>query len=120
MPLRWPPFGGCCADGGLSLPNPTRGRKVRGPQFAARLPNQCWQADASQWHLADGSEVEICNMVDDYSRVVTASRVFPVATARAVVEVFRVTSETWWLPASVLTNSCESNPDRTLTRGNHR
>jgi hypothetical protein len=49
-------------------------------------------------------------MVDDYSRVATASRVFPVTTARAVVEVFRDASESWGLPASVLTYSTTRTP----------
>ena len=41
--------------------------------FCADQPNQRWQADITHWRLADGSEVEILNILDDHSRVCIAS-----------------------------------------------
>jgi transposase InsO family protein len=47
-------------------------------RFQAELPNECWQADITHWPLADGSDTEILNIVDDHSRLLAGS------TARAV------------------------------------
>jgi transposase InsO family protein len=92
---------------GFVTPQPHKRPKSSWIRFEAQLPNQCWQADVTHWRLADDTEVEICNILDDYSRVVTASRVFAVTTARAVVEVFDKATTKWGLPASVLTdNGC--------------
>jgi transposase InsO family protein len=48
-------------------------------RFEAGLPNELWQADITHWPLADGSDAEILNIVDDHSRLLagcTARRVF--------------------------------------------
>ena len=42
-------------------------------RFAAELPNECWQADITHWPLAAGREVEILNILDDHSRLLTGS-----------------------------------------------
>jgi transposase InsO family protein len=55
--------------GGFVTPQPHKRPKSSWIRFEAQLPNECWQADVTHWQLADGSEVEICNMIDDYSRV---------------------------------------------------
>jgi hypothetical protein len=28
------------------------------------MPNECWQPDATHWKLADGTEVEIVNVIE--------------------------------------------------------
>ncbi len=92
---------------GFVTPQPQKRPKSSWIRFEARLPNECWQADVTHWRLADDTSVEICVFIDDYSRVVTASRVLAVTTALAVVSVFRAAAHTWGLPASVLTdNGC--------------
>jgi uncharacterized protein DUF955 len=61
----------------------------------------------THWRLADGSEVQIVNFIDDHSRLVVASRVLASATAPAVLEVFREAGARWGLPAALLTdNGC--------------
>ena len=42
-------------------------------RFCAEQPNERWQADITHWWLADGTEVEILNILDDHSRVCIAS-----------------------------------------------
>ena len=37
------------------------------------MPNERWQADITHWRLADGTEVEILNVIDDHSRLLVAS-----------------------------------------------
>lgn len=92
---------------GFVTPQPHKRPKSSWIRFEAQLPNECWQSDITHWQLADGTAVEITNFLDDYSRVITASRVFPVTTAKAVTQVFRQAAKQWGPPASVLTdNGC--------------
>ena len=92
---------------GFVIPQPHKRPRSSWIRFEASLPNGCWQSDVTHWKLKDDTEVEICNFLDDYSRVLIASRVFAVTTARDVVGVFRRAAKTWGLPASVLTdNGC--------------
>jgi transposase InsO family protein len=74
-------------------------------RFQAELPNECWQADTTHWALADGTDVEILNVIDDHSRLLVASRVFVTAKAADVVETFHLGAATWGLPASMLTDN---------------
>jgi len=76
-------------------------------RFEAQLPNEGWQSDVTHWGLADGTEVEIVNFIDDHSRVAVGARVLARATAPAVLEVFQTAGGTWGLPAALLTdNGC--------------
>jgi len=43
----------------------------------SRCLPKLWQADATEWLLADDSKVEILNFLDDHSRVLLASTAFP-------------------------------------------
>jgi transposase len=45
--------------------------------FCAEQPNERWQADITHWRLADGSEVEILNILDDHSRLCLATDARP-------------------------------------------
>src|SRR6516165_2381134 len=53
---------------GFVTPQPHKRPRSSWRRFAAELPNECWQADVTHWALADGSEVEILNVIDDHSR----------------------------------------------------
>jgi transposase InsO family protein len=74
-------------------------------RFQAELPNECWQADTTHWARADGTDVEILNVVDDHSRLLIASRPFITTKAADVVETFHLGAATWGLPASMLTDN---------------
>ena len=74
-------------------------------RFEALLPNETWQVDATPWQLADGSSVEILNFLDDRSRLALASSCFVTVKARDVVRVFDSASDTFGLPASVLSDN---------------
>src|ERR1700693_273635 len=58
---------------GLITPQPHKRPRSSFVRFEASLPNERWQADATEWHLADGAKVEILNFVDDHSRLFVAS-----------------------------------------------
>jgi transposase InsO family protein len=92
---------------GFVVPEPHKRPRSSWVRFEARLPNECWQSDVTHWHLADGTEVEIVNFLDDHSRLGVASRALPRATAPAVLQAFRDAGATWGLPAALLTdNGC--------------
>ena len=57
---------------GLVTPEPRKRPKVSYVRFEAAQPNQTWQSDFTHWHLADGTDVEILNWLDDHSRYLLA------------------------------------------------
>jgi len=92
---------------GFVVPEPHKRPRSSWTRFEAQLPNECWQSDVTHWRLVDGTGVEIVNFIDDHSRVAVASRAMRVATAPAVLEVFRDAGQRFGLPAALLTdNGC--------------
>ena len=92
---------------GFVTPQPHKRPRSSWVRFEAQLPNGCWQSDVTHWGLADGTEVEIVNFIDDHSRLAVASQVLRRATAPAVLEVFQQAAGTWGFPAALLTdNGC--------------
>jgi transposase InsO family protein len=74
-------------------------------RFQAELPNEMWQADATHWQLADGSGVEIVNLIDDHSRFCLASIAFRTVKAADVLETFSLAAETYGYPAKFLSDN---------------
>jgi transposase InsO family protein len=74
-------------------------------RFCAELPNEMWQADTTHWRLADGSDVEILNLIDDHSRLFLASDAYGAITAHDVVQSFRKACSYHGLPASLLSDN---------------
>ena len=52
---------------GLITPQPRKRPKRSFRRFAAEQPNECWQSDFTHWPLADGTDTEILNWLDDHS-----------------------------------------------------
>ena len=90
---------------GFVTPQPHKRPRSSWKRFEADQPNQCWQSDATHWTLADGSSVEILNIIDDHSRLVIASIARPTITGPDVVEAFTDAFTAWGTPASVLTDN---------------
>jgi transposase InsO family protein len=90
---------------GFVTPQPQKRPKSSWRRFQAELPNECWQADTTHWALADGTDVEILNVIDDHSRLLVASRAFGTAKAADVVETFHQGASELGLPASMLTDN---------------
>src|SRR6266566_2005533 len=90
---------------GLITPQPHKRPKSSFIRFQATLPNETWQLDSTPWQLADDSPVEILNFLDDRSRVSVASSCFPTLKAADVVGVFYSASNTFGLPASLLSDN---------------
>ena len=96
---------------GFVTPQPQKRPRTSWQRFEAALPNETWQADMTHWVIDDGTDegakVEILDFVDDYSRMVVAAVVVPVATAADVVAAFYKGASAWGFPASMLTdNGC--------------
>jgi transposase InsO family protein len=90
---------------GLIVPEPHKRPRSSFKRFEAELPNEMWQADATHWLLADGSEVEILNLIDDHSRLVLASVAFPTIKAADVVQTFNQAAEVYGFPAAWLSDN---------------
>ena len=58
---------------GFIVPEPHKRPKSSYVRFEADQPNERWQLDITHWRLADGTDVEILNIIDDHSRLVVGS-----------------------------------------------
>jgi transposase InsO family protein len=74
-------------------------------RFTAAQPNELWQADVTHWQLADTTEVEILNLLDDHSRVGLASVARTTIGGPDVTDTFTTAFTRWGTPASVLTDN---------------
>jgi transposase InsO family protein len=90
---------------GFVTPQPRKRPKGAGKRFAAEQPNERWQADTTHWQLADGTGVEILNILDDHSRLDLLSKARPTTTSADVVAGFRTAFGRYGIPASVLTDN---------------
>ncbi|MCA1696612.1 MAG: integrase core domain-containing protein [Actinobacteria bacterium] len=92
---------------GFVTPQPHKRPQSSYVCFEASLPNEMWQSDVTIFELKDGAKVEICNFLDDFSRVCVGSKVLAVTTAPDVVAALYEAGSAWGLPASLLTdNGC--------------
>jgi transposase InsO family protein len=92
-------------DRGFVTPQPHKRPKSSYLRFAAEQPNERWQADITHWALADGTDVEICNWLDDHSRYCLEARTQLVFKGRDVDRRFRAIAAEHGDPASVLTDN---------------
>jgi transposase InsO family protein len=90
---------------GLITPQPHKRPRSSFVRFEAVLPNELWQADTTHWRLADGSDVEILNVIDDHSRMLLAADSFRTVKGGDVVRTFLAVAEIHGAPASLLTDN---------------
>jgi transposase InsO family protein len=90
---------------GFVSPQPHKRPRSSYTRFVAELPNECWQMDVTHVTLADESDVEILNMIDDHSRLCVASKALRIVKAHDVVATFHRAANTWAYPASVLSDN---------------
>jgi transposase InsO family protein len=90
---------------GFVTPEPHKRPKSSYTRFQADQPNERWQLDITHWSLADGTEVEILNLLDDHSRLAVGSDARAVFKATDVVGSFRKAAATWGVPASMLSDN---------------
>jgi transposase InsO family protein len=90
---------------GFVTPQPHKRPKSSYVRFEAVQPNERWQTDITHWPLADGTDTEIGNWIDDHSRFCLASLARPVFTAPAVDRAYRATAARHGDPAGLLTDN---------------
>lgn len=89
----------------LITPQPHKRPRSSFIRFEAALPNELWQADTTHWRLADGTDVEILDLIDDHSRLLLAADVFRTVKGSDVVGTFLAAVETHGAPAGLLTDN---------------
>ncbi|QUR67476.1 IS481 family transposase [Mycobacterium spongiae] len=90
---------------GFVVAQPQKRPRSSWKRFCAEQPNQLWQADVTHWHLADHTEVEILNIIDDHSRLAISSHARPVTRGPDVVDDFVAAFSQWDTPATILTDN---------------
>jgi transposase InsO family protein len=90
---------------GFVTAQPQKRPKSSWHRFTAEQPNERWQTDTTHWQLADGTEVEILNILDDHSRLALASLPRRSITGPDVVATFQDAFLRWGIPASVLSDN---------------
>ncbi len=90
---------------GLITPEPHKRPKASFVRFEAELPNELWQTDATEWHLADSTKVEILNLIDDHSRLCLASVAVRTVKAADAVQTFYLAVDDYGLPARFLSDN---------------
>lgn len=90
---------------GLITPEPHKRPKASFVRFEAELPNELWQTDATEWHLADSSKVEILNLIDDHSRLCLASVAVRTVKAADALQTFYSALEEFGPPARFLSDN---------------
>ena len=90
---------------GLVTPQPQKRPRSSFVRFEASLPNEMWQADTTHWHLPDGQDVEILNLLDDHSRLLVGSDTCRTFKALDVVQSFYAAAELHGFPAALLTDN---------------
>jgi len=73
-------------------------------RFEMAQPNEMWQSDFIHWRLADGTDVEVLNWLDDHSRYLLSATAHAPVTGDDVVAVFLDLIERYGPPASTLTD----------------
>lgn len=89
----------------LIVPQPRKRPRSSYIRFEADQPNETWQSDFTHWRLADGTDVEILNFLDDHSRFLIGCKAYIPVTGRAVVDFFLELITKFEPPMSTLTDN---------------
>jgi transposase InsO family protein len=90
---------------GLVTPQPRKRPKSSYIRFQADQPNEMWQSDLMRCQLADGTDVEVLNWLDDHSRYLLSATAHRPVTGDDVVTTFLAAIEQHGAPASTLTDN---------------
>ena len=90
---------------GSSSPSRASAPAARGFRFEAAAPNELWQSDFTHWRLADGTEIEIIDWLDDHSRYLLRLTACARVAGDDVVATFLAAGEAHGWPVSTLTDN---------------
>lgn len=98
---------------GMITPQPQKRPRSSWRRFTFGFVHECWQLDATEWALADGSTATIFQMLDDHCRFIVGSWVDTGETSAAAVAVMRTAVAAHQAPLLLLTdNGLAMNPHR--------
>jgi len=103
---------------GFVVPEPKKAPSKELHRFVHPYVNGMWQTDSTEYELADGTDVDIVNIIDDHSRVCPRSHAFEGSTTGSDIwDTFVEAFEVYGIPEWVLS---DNGPDFTskLFRGN--
>jgi transposase InsO family protein len=100
----------------LITPEPRKRPRSSYHRFEAAQPNECWQSDFTHWQLADDTDVEILNWLDDHARYLLGCTAHLRVTGDLVTTTFLAVTDTHGLPAATLTDNGSVYTSR-FTRG---
>lgn len=90
---------------GLVIAQPKKKPKAYLQRFTASQPNETWQSDFTHLRLADETDVEVLNWLDDHSRLLLYCKAFPVVKGHHVVDSFKECINEYDMPYSTLTDN---------------
>jgi transposase InsO family protein len=90
---------------GLITPQPRKRPRSSYTRFQAAQPNEMWQSDFMHCRLADGTDVEILNWLDDHSRYLLSCTAHTPVSGDDVVAVFLDVVGEYGPPTSTLTDN---------------
>jgi transposase InsO family protein len=90
---------------GLITPQPHKRPRSSFIRFEAQLPNELWQADTTHWQLADASDVEILNCLDDHSRYLLICAAYTTVKAADVTSSLAAAWLIYGYPQALLTDN---------------
>jgi putative transposase len=98
---------------GLVVPSPQKRPRSSWRRFVFLAPNACWQIDATEWTLLDGTTAAIFQILDDHSRRLLASLAASGETSEAAVQVVSLAIKRFGVPVLFLSdNGPAFNPSR--------
>ncbi|MFB6575508.1 IS481 family transposase [Kocuria palustris] len=89
----------------LITPEPRKRPRTSFVRFEAAQPNETWQSDFTHWRLADGTDIEILNWLDDHSRFLLSCTAHTPVTGDDVITTFLATIDKHGPPAATLTDN---------------
>jgi transposase InsO family protein len=92
---------------GFVIPAPEKAPKHSYRRFQAERANQLWQIDDTPWSLADGTPVQIINLIDDCTRVVLASQATFSCNTDAAFRAFCEGASSFGWPARFLSDNAK-------------
>lgn len=98
---------------GLSAVQPQKRPRVATRRFCYPRVHECWQLDATEWRLRDGTVVAIFQLLDDHSRYLVGSLAASGETTAAALAVWTTAIARFGVPQLLLSdNGAALNPSR--------
>lgn len=92
-------------NAGLVSPEPRKRPKSSWTRFEMAQPNEMWQSDFIHWRLADRTDVEVLNWLDDHSRFLLSCTAHTAVSGDDVVATFLAVVDDHGAPQSTLTDN---------------